>query len=42
LSYYEKQVAQEAARGVAGVAQVVNNIDVVARPAQKLNPSQNP
>ncbi len=32
-SFYEKQVAQEAARGVAGVARVVNNIDVVSRPA---------
>ncbi len=32
-SYYEKQAAQEAARGVAGVARVVNNIDVVARSA---------
>jgi len=28
-SYYEKQIAQEAARGVTGVARVVNDIDVV-------------
>lgn len=28
-SYYEKQMVQEAVRGVAGVARIVNNIDVV-------------
>ncbi|MBC8868234.1 MAG: BON domain-containing protein [Planctomycetes bacterium] len=31
-SFYEKQVVQEAARGVSGVARIVNDIDVVARP----------
>lgn len=31
LTYYQKQIAQEAVRGLDGVQQVVNDIEVVAQ-----------
>ena len=31
-SFYEKQIAQESVKGIAGVAQVVNEIEVVTEP----------
>ena len=31
-SFYEKQVAQESVKGIAGVDRVVNEIEVVAEP----------
>jgi osmotically-inducible protein OsmY len=31
-SFYEKQIAQESVKGIAGVDRVVNEIEVVAEP----------